>query len=307
MKSLQVITLCSLVIISTTYGTPSSPNYNPIERIRPKVEAPFSDTDSPVEIKPIVMLPKSKLKFIVSETTTQQPLESLYKYYVGKKPVMRKFIPTEKVIEEKNAITHRPIMKQRKFFITPTSPKPAPSKEDLFSNVKRKMLNPIFSKKNSTAYKGSQSNDGDNYANYASSDMAVAGSRKVYRKIMGELPNKLKAKPNTVAVKEHTLKNTIPKVANNDSLKTQEETTIKTPEILETNSSVPIPHDLIVNETKDNLLDEANEKADKVEFIFVPPSTSPPPKEEKDKDTANEGDLQKGEEDLATESDQKEV
>ncbi|XP_047508395.1 uncharacterized protein LOC125051850 [Pieris napi] len=84
-----------------------------------------------------ILMPPRHINIKLSPKTKPQPLISLYKTYVGKKSLMRKFVPVPRMTEPPIKVTRRPVMKQRQLVVGSVTVKPH-KKEDIHVTLRRK-------------------------------------------------------------------------------------------------------------------------------------------------------------------------
>ncbi|CAF4839850.1 unnamed protein product [Pieris macdunnoughi] len=84
-----------------------------------------------------LLMPPRHINIKLSAKTKPQPLISLYKTYVGKKSLMRKFVPVARMTEPPIKVTRRPVMKQRQLVVGSVTVKPH-KKEDIHITLRRR-------------------------------------------------------------------------------------------------------------------------------------------------------------------------
>ncbi|CAH4034945.1 unnamed protein product [Pieris brassicae] len=85
-----------------------------------------------------ILMPPRNIKIKLSAKTKPQPLISLYKTYVGKKSLMRKFVPVARMTEPPIKVTRRPVMKQRQLVVGSVTVKPH-KREDIHSTLRKRV------------------------------------------------------------------------------------------------------------------------------------------------------------------------
>ncbi|CAK1542626.1 unnamed protein product [Leptosia nina] len=212
-----------------------------------------------------VHMPPKSIQFVITPKPTQQPLVSLYKAYVGKKPLMRKFVPTgARITEPPIEVTRRPIMKQRHLVVGSTTAKPQ-TKLDLHVTIRRRVNfrpnktsnQPNEDKRQTSDGKVAKSRiaavvDDNDYDNLriVPSDLLFAKSQKVYTIV--DPPNSNPKDANINSKNHFNEEKSALLDLNNEKLKPDTETNT-------------------VHLNNEHQSDHNGEKQDRKEFIFVNP------------------------------------